>query len=73
MTTIFNYPIIQISSSSDVFKSEDGEIYNFLYSGGNYTDGNLCIPSFLEEPNYYFYSGDGEIKVVAVQQPNPNF
>jgi len=72
MNASFIYPNIEITSSSEVFKSEDGEIYSFLYSGGFFLDKNLCIPAWFENPNYYFYSGDGEIKVVTVQQPNPN-
>jgi len=67
MTTNFNYPIVEISSSSEVLKSEDGEIYNFLFSGGNYSDSELCIPSEEEGSNYYFYSGDGQISAVEVK------
>ena len=69
MTAYFNYPTIKISSSSEVLKSEDGEFYSFLYSGGDYTDSNLCIPSETENSNYYFYSGDFQICTVAVKKP----
>ena len=69
MTAYFDYPTIKISCSSEVFKSEDGEFYSFLYSGGEYTDANLCIPSEIENSNYYFYSGDSQICTVAVKKP----
>lgn len=69
MTTIFNHPSVEISSISEVLKSEDGEIYSLLYLGGDYSDSDLCIPSKNESPNYYFYSGDGQISVVEVQNP----
>ncbi len=70
MTTNFNYPTVEIFSDSEVFKSEDGENYSFLYSGGTYTDSSLCIPSAAEEVNYYFYSGDSQISMVQVKNPN---
>jgi hypothetical protein len=69
MNINFNYPAIDISSSSEVFKSEDGELYRFLFSGGDYKDVNLCIPNNLEDSNYYFYSGDGQISMVEVKNP----
>ena len=68
MTTFFNYPTVEISSSSEVLKSEDGENYCFLFSGGNYSDSELCIPSKEECSNYYFYSGDGQISTVEVKK-----
>ena len=67
MTALFKYPCIEISSTSEVLKSEDGELYNYLFSGGNYTDLDLCIPNKEEDMNYYFYSGDGQISVVEVK------
>lgn len=67
MTVYFNYPRIEIESSSEVLKSEDGQVYRFLFSGGHYLDSDLCIPSKEENPNYYFYSGDGQISVVEVK------
>ena len=67
MTVYFNYPIVEVSSASEVLKSEDGEIYNFLFSGGNYLDHDLCIPAINENSNYYFYSGDGQISLVEVK------
>jgi len=70
MTVLFNYPKIEISSVSEVLKSEDGEMYHLLFLGGDYSDSDLCIPSKDESPNYYFYSGDGQISVVEVQNPN---
>lgn len=70
MTTLFKYPTIEILSNSEVLKSEDGENYTFLFSGGAYTDYNLCIPSLTEECNYYFYSGESQISVVEVKNPN---
>lgn len=68
MTALFNYPTVEISSSSEVLKSEDGENYYFLFSGGNYSDSELCIPSKEECSNYYFYSGDGQISTVEVKK-----
>lgn len=70
MTALFNYPKVEISSVSEVLKSEDGEVYRLLCLGGDYLDSDLCIPSKDESPNYYFYSGDGQISVVEVQNPN---
>jgi hypothetical protein len=67
MTAEFVYPIIKITSSSEVYKSEDGETYRFLFDGGEYEDSDICIPAVNENPNYYFYSGDGENIVVPVQ------
>lgn len=64
MTTFFNERQIQISSNSPVFKSEDGANYFLLFSGGNYSDSNICLPSDNESPNYYFYSGDGTVHTV---------
>jgi hypothetical protein len=69
MITNFNYPIIEISSTSEVLKSEDGQIYSFLFSGGSYSDSDLCIPSNAEDANYYFYSGDCQISMVEVKNP----
>jgi hypothetical protein len=69
MTTNFNYPTIEISSTSEVLKSEDGQIYSFLFSGGSYSDSDLCIPSNAEDANYYFYSGDCQISMVEVKNP----
>ena len=70
MTAYFNYPAVEISSISEVFKSEDGENYSLLYSGGEYSDFDLCVPSSVEGANYYFYSGDCQISVVEVKNPN---
>lgn len=67
MTAYFNFPTVEISSCSEVLKSEDGEIYNFLFSGGSYTDCDVCLPSTEENSNYYFYSGDGQISVIEVK------
>jgi hypothetical protein len=67
MTAEFVYPIIKIASSSEVYKSEDGETYHFLFDSGDYEDSDICIPAVNENPNYYFYSGDGENIVVPVQ------
>jgi hypothetical protein len=67
MTAEFIYPIIKIVSSSEVYKSEDGETYYFLFDGGEYEDGDICIPAVNENPNYYFYSGDGETTLVPIQ------
>lgn len=69
MTTYFNYPRVEISSISEVLKSEDGEFFRFLFSGGSFLDSDLCIPSKDENPNYYFYSGDGQISVIEVKNP----
>lgn len=69
MTVNFNYPTIEISSTSEVLKSEDGQIYSFLFSGGSYSDSDLCIPSNAEDANYYFYSGDCQISMVEVKNP----
>jgi hypothetical protein len=69
MTTNFNYPTVKISSTSEVLKSEDGQIYSFLFSGGSYSDSDLCIPSNAEDANYYFYSGDCQISMVEVKNP----
>jgi hypothetical protein len=70
MTAEFIYPIVKIISSSEVYKSEDGETYYLLFDGGEYEDSNICIPAVYESPNYYFYSGDGENIVVPIQNPS---
>lgn len=67
MTAYFNFPMVEISSSSEVLKSEDGEFYSFLFSGGSYIDCDVCLPSTEENSNYYFYSGDGQISVIEVK------
>ena len=72
MNAEFIYPIIKIISSSPVYKSEDSETYCFLFDGGEYEDGDICIPAVNESPNYYFYSGDGENISVSVQNPSLN-
>jgi hypothetical protein len=69
MTAYFQYPNIYLSSSSEVYKSEDGEIYNLFYNGGDFIDSDLCIPTDEETNNYYFYSGDGEILCIGVKMP----
>lgn len=70
MNINFNYPTIEIAASSEVFKSEDGEIYTFLFSGGHYVDSDLCVPNTIEGSNYYFYSGDGQISMLEVKNPS---
>jgi hypothetical protein len=69
MTINFNFPTVEILSTSEVLKSEDGQIYSFLFSGGSYSDSDLCIPSNAEDANYYFYSGDCQISMVEVKNP----
>jgi hypothetical protein len=69
MTAFFQYPNVYLSSETEVFKSEDGETYTLLYSGGDFVDSDLCIPAASESENYYFYSGDGKIECVAVKIP----
>jgi hypothetical protein len=70
MNINFEYPSAKISASSEVFKSEDGEIYTFLFSGGHYVDSDLCVPNTIEGSNYYFYSGDGQISMLEVKNPS---
>lgn len=65
MITTFSNNTVTISSSSPVFKSEDGENYLFLFEGGEYIDSELCLPAQNESANYYFYSGDGVIQTIA--------
>lgn len=64
MIATFSNNSISISSNGPIYKSEDGEHYSLLFSGGEYSDKNLCIPAQNESPNYYFYSGDGVIRAV---------
>lgn len=65
MTAVFSINSITINSNGPVLKSEDGDSYFLLFEGGEYVDSNLCISSSSESPNYYFYSGDGEVSTVA--------
>lgn len=65
MTAVFSNNSITINSNGPVLKSEDGDSYFLLFEGGEYVDSNLCISSSSESPNYYFYSGDGEVLAVA--------
>lgn len=67
MNVQFFCPHVYINSASEVWKSEDGENFSFLYGGGEYLDFDLCLPSPEEDFNYYFYSGDGQILNVAVK------
>ena len=58
MTAAFNQSIIEINSIGPVEKSEDGETFFLISSGGQHFDSALCLSSEFE--NFYFYRGDGE-------------
>lgn len=63
MTTTFFKDCVTINASGEVFKSEDGENFFPLFSGGFCEDKALCLTNDFE--NFYFYSGDGNIQVVG--------
>ena len=62
MTAAFSQSIVEINSIGPVEKSEDGEIFSRISSGGQFFDSALCLSSEFE--NFYFYRGDGETIVV---------
>lgn len=62
MTAIFNQQTVEINSIGEVEKSEDGETFFQISSGGQFFDSALCLSSEFE--NFYFYRGDGETIVV---------
>lgn len=58
MTATFNQQSVEINSIGSVEKSEDGETFFQISSGGQFFDSALCLSNEFE--NFYIYRGDGE-------------